>query len=138
MGEGAQLKFVFTVVFFFGGPKAMVKGVLEAERKDLGLTVGEFREFPDYDKFKTKADRIAKFMGESSVIEHYKLVAKYIHESHINKALVGPRGHSYAFKKDVQTIKKAYPNFLQSYEFYILAKSTIAVKGKETSKTSRL
>ena len=46
----------------------------------------------------------------------------------MDEFLVGPTGHPY--KVDEHSFRSAYPNWLQSYEFYLLAKATIETINK--------
>ena len=51
------------------------------------------------------------------------MISELVFQTHENDYLTGPTGHSYRVTKD--TFLAAYPNYLQSYEFALLAESTL-------------
>ena len=109
--------------FFLGGNKAMTEGIMESFRLDLGLRPREFKDFKDYEHLSTIARKVVEVMQNSSVITDFRDIAQHIKESYMDDYLIGPTGHSY--KVDEHSFRSAYPNYLQSYEFYLLAKATL-------------
>jgi len=91
--------------FFFGGTKAMVEGILNANRTQIGLTQAEFDDWQGKVEIQTRAEKIAKFMMESPVIEDFRAVAKHIFETYQGHSLVGPTAHHYAITEDSETMK---------------------------------
>ena len=67
-------------------------------------------------------------MQNSSIISDFRTIAADIKKDYLGERLIGPTGHSYLV--DEHSFQSAYPNFLQSYEFYLLANATINIKEK--------
>jgi P4 family phage/plasmid primase-like protien len=109
--------------FFMGGNRAMINGILESFRKDLGLTEREFKDSTYYEDCHTIARNVTQEMMNSSVIMDFKAISEWIHKAYLNEYLIGPTGHSYLVTDE--TFKTAYPNFLQSFEFALLAQTTL-------------
>lgn len=111
--------------FFMGGSKAMIEGILDAFRKDIGVTQSQFKISPDYEYFHTIARTVTQEMQKSSVITDFRSVSNTIKETYMDEYLIGPTGHGYKVTED--SFRSAYPNFLQSYEFALLADTTLRV-----------
>lgn len=109
--------------FFQGGFNAMITGILEDQRKNLGLTPQEFRETPFYEDLHAQAREIAGEMMNSEIIHDFKSVSTRVLEEFKDDYMVGPTGHAY--KVTQETLKTCYPNYLQSFEFALLAQSTL-------------
>jgi P4 family phage/plasmid primase-like protien len=109
--------------FFLGGNRAMVNGILEYFRTQLGMTPKEFRELPSHPSLYEMARSVAEVMQNSEIIQDFREISKVVMESHKGEELKGPTGHAYLVEEE--TFKSAYPNFLQSYEFALLAEGTL-------------
>lgn len=112
--------------FFLGGNKAMMDGILESYRKDLGLTGVEFRKSSFYEEAYTIAQDVTEQMQNSSIIDDFRDISQYIKTSYMDDYLTGPTGHSY--KVSEHTFRTAYPNYLQSYEFALLSEGFLRLK----------
>jgi P4 family phage/plasmid primase-like protien len=121
----ASVKICVYSSFFQGGGNAMIQGMLEQHRKDLGLTPQEFRDFPEYERFYESSRNIAEVMLNSSVILDFRRISEEIKRAHLEDYLVGPTGHAY--KVTEETFSRAYSNFLQSFEFALIADTTLKV-----------
>ena len=106
----------------------MMNGILENCQKDLGLTPRQFRDYPDYEKCYDMASKISYQMNNSSIIYEFRSVSYNVLKSYEGDYLEGPTGHRYFISKD--SFRKSYPNFLQSYEFGLLAKTYLEVKSQ--------
>lgn len=109
--------------FFMGGNRAMINGILDSFRKDLGLSEREFRNTSYYEDCHQVARDIVNEMMNSSVIMDFKAISEWIRKAYDSDFLVGPTGHSYFVSEE--TFKTAYPNYLQSFEFALLAQTTL-------------
>jgi hypothetical protein len=105
--------------FFLGGNKAMNEGIIESIREDVGMTKGSFRKSSIYEEAYETARKVTDQMQNSAIIQDFRDVAKYIREIYDDKYLIGPTGHKYLVNE--HNFRMAYPNYLQSYEFYLLA-----------------
>jgi len=108
--------------FFQGGANAMIQGMMESFRKDLGLNQKEFKEFKDYEKLHKLAKDIAQEMLTSDIITEIRELSKHVESTSRDFKLIGPTGHEYKIGSD--EFKRIFPNYLQSFEFAILARST--------------
>ncbi len=109
--------------FFLGGNRAMMNGILEQFRKDSGLTNREFKDSPFYEECYKIAQDVTSEMQNSSVIVDFRAISEWIRKSYDGDFLRGPTGHSYLVTEE--TFRSAYPNYLQSYEFALLAQGTL-------------
>jgi hypothetical protein len=109
--------------FFLGGNHAMMSGILEARRKDLGLTEKQFKAASFYEECYAKAQHVATEMMNSAVIADFRAVSKIIHDTYDKDYLIGPTGHKY-WVDDVN-FRSSYSSYLQSYEFALLAQATL-------------
>lgn len=114
--------------FFMGGNRAMIDGIKESLRKDMGLSKKEFRECSDYEIFHTMARNVTEEMQASSVITDFRAIANQIKEAYKDDFLIGPTGHFY--KVTDTHFPTSYANYLQSFEFALLAHTTIKVLEK--------
>lgn len=112
--------------FFQGGNRAMINGIMEHFRKDIGFSESEFRHSAGYEECHTIARRVTEEMMNSAVILDFKSISEYIFKTHDNEYLTGPTGHSYFVTES--SFKTAYPNYLQSFEFSLLADTTLRTK----------
>lgn len=111
--------------FFGGGSKAMIEGILDQFRRDGGLTQVQFKNLQEYEYFHTIAREVAKEMQNSAVITDLRSISNTIKDTYMNDFLIGPTGHGYKVTED--SFKTAYPNYLQSFEFALLADTTLRV-----------
>lgn len=109
--------------FFQGGNKAMMDGILDKNRKDLGLTPKEFKESAYFEELHEKARGLVGEIQNSDIILTMRELSTQIKEEYIGKEMVGPTGHTY--KVTEESFKTAYPNFLQSYEFKVISESVL-------------
>jgi hypothetical protein len=108
--------------FFLGGNNAMMSGVLEGQRQELGMTEKEFKAAPFNEECYALAQTVAGEMINSSVIADWRAVSKKIHDVVQQDYLIGPYGHKY-WVDDVH-FRSSYPSYLQSNEFGLLAQAT--------------
>lgn len=111
--------------FFQGGGNAMIKGMMDQHQKDLGLTPKEFREFPEYERFYESSRNIAEVMQNSSIIMDLRKVSEEMKRAYMDDYLIGPTGHAYKVTDD--SFRSAYSSYLQSFEFALLAETTLRV-----------
>nr|YP_009710004.1 putative phage/plasmid DNA primase [Coleochaete scutata]QFU80109.1 putative phage/plasmid DNA primase [Coleochaete scutata] len=109
--------------FFMGGSRAMINGILENFRKDLGLSNQEFLNSPFHEECHTIAREVTGEMMNSSIILDFREISERIKKEYLGDSLVGPTGHTYAVSEE--SFKSAYPNYLQSFEFALLAQTTL-------------
>lgn len=109
--------------FFLGGNNAMMTGVMEGQRLELGMTEKEFKAAPFYEEVYALAQKVAGEMLNSSVIADFRSVSKKIHDIYLDDFLIGPTGHK--FWVDDVNFRSSYPSYLQSYEFCLLAQATL-------------
>lgn len=114
--------------FFLGGNKAMMNGILESFRNDIGISQSEFRDLDVYEGLYEQASQVVKVMQNSSIITDFRDVAQQIKEENMNDYLIGPTGHKYLVND--HTFISAYPNYLQSYEFFLLSSTTLSLLSK--------
>lgn len=109
--------------FFQGGGNAMITGMMEEHRKNLGLTLTEFRNLRDFERIHASSREIAEIMQNSSVILDLRRISKDMKNAYLGDNLTGPTGHSY--KVTEETFPSAYSNYLQSFEFALIADTTL-------------
>nr|YP_009478058.1 hypothetical protein AnanMp22 [Anthoceros angustus]AVP12834.1 hypothetical protein AnanMp22 [Anthoceros angustus] len=109
--------------FFGGGTKAMTTGIMEGFREGLGIRPSEFKKYPDYLKMEKLANDVTYQMQQSSVISVFREVSKLMQDMHLDKLLVGPTGHK--SRVSAEYFRSNYSNYLQSFEFALLAQGTI-------------
>jgi phage/plasmid-associated DNA primase len=109
--------------FFGGGPNAMIQGCLEFMRKELGMRPVEFRKSKFYEPCHALARDVSEFMNKTDIIKDFRKISKHVKLTYDNQIIYGPTGHGYEVNDHL--FQSSYPNFLQSYEFYLLAKATI-------------
>lgn len=114
--------------FFLGGTRAMMEGIMENIRKDVGLTKQEWRDSSLYEDSYRLAQNVTEEMMRSSIIIDFQSIAQYIYDQYLGEELKGPSGHSY--KVTEVNFRNVYPNWLQSYEITLLAVSTLKVLNK--------
>ena len=119
----AAVKICVYSSFFMGGNRAMQQGILDSFRKDVGLSKKEFLR----SEFFEQADKIAKDvtyeMQNSEIISDFRDISAYIKKAYMEDYLQGPTGHSYLVSEE--SFKTAYPNYLQSFEFALLAQASL-------------
>lgn len=108
---------------FGGGASAMINGTMEFMQKDMGMRPEEFRKSPMYEGLHTLARDVAGFMNTTDVVMDFRDISKHVLLSYEGKTIYGPTGHGYLV--DEHNFRTSYPNFLQTYEFYLLAKATL-------------
>jgi hypothetical protein len=109
--------------FFLGGNKAMNEGIIDSIREDVGLEKQIFKKSSMYEQAYEIARKVTDQMQNSAIIQDFRNVATYIKETYMEDYLIGPTGHKYLV--DDKTFRTAYPNYLQSYEFYLLAEGVL-------------
>nr|QYC94343.1 putative phage/plasmid DNA primase [Oedogonium sp. 210] len=114
--------------FFQGGNNAMITGIMENHRKMLGLTPDQFRKSSFYEELHAQARDVATEMMNSEVVLDFRAVSSRVQEEYKGEIMIGPTGHSYIVTDE--SFKTAYPNFLQSFEFALLAQSSLNVLSK--------
>jgi hypothetical protein len=62
-------------------------------------------------------------MQDSEVIQDFPEISKIVMKSYEGEYQKGPTGHSYRVEEE--TFKSAYPNYMQSYEFALLAEGIL-------------
>ena len=110
--------------FFGGGSAAMVTGTMEFFRKEIGVTKNEFRKAKYYEALHALARDVSEFVNGTDIIQDFRDVSSFLFKTYKGKSLRGPTGHTYQIRNEDE-FRSAYPNFLQSFEFYLLAKSTL-------------
>lgn len=101
----------------------MIQGMMGEHQKSLGLTPKEFRELPDYERFYKSSRIIAEVMQNSSVILDFRNISGDMKNAYLGDALIGPTGHYYMVTEE--TFPSAYSSYLQSFEFALLADTTL-------------
>lgn len=109
--------------FFLGGNKAMMEGILESFRNDTGMTQKEFRFSQFYEDAYKIASEVSYEMQNSEVISDFRDISAYMKKSYMDDYMIGPTGHSYLVSEE--SFRTAYPNYLMSYEFALLAQATL-------------
>lgn len=109
---------------FGGGANAMIKGTMEFMQKDMGMRPEEFRQSSMYEALHALARDVAEFMNSTDVVTDFREISKFVKLTYDGKTIFGPTGHGYVV--DEHNFRSSYPNFLQSYEFYLLAKATLS------------
>lgn len=109
--------------FFLGGPRAMINGTLDFMRKEIGLTQKQFDNAPYYHTLEALARDVATFVNNTSIIEDFRNISSIIKKDFDGQLIKGPTYHEY--KIDDHQFMTSYPNFLQSFEFYLLAQATL-------------
>lgn len=102
----------------------MREGILDSFAKDAGLKLSDSKDTPDFTKGDDLAGNIAGVMMESSIIKDFRSLSNHIYETYLDDGLVGPTGRKFTYSSG-EDFMKAYPNWLQCYEFYILSQATI-------------
>lgn len=128
------VKICFYSVIFGGGSKAMVNGILDDECKKSGLRPEEFRESQAYSEITTTAQKIAQILNNLEVVQEFRTMSKDLQQTYTGEKFVGPTGHEYLIS-DTE-FRKSFSMYLQSFEFAILAQSTLNTLNK--FKTSEL
>jgi len=108
---------------FGGGANAMINGTMEFMQKDMGMRPKEFRRCPMYEALHALARDVADFMNTTDILMDFRDISKFVKLSYEGKTIYGPTGHGYMI--DEHNFRSSYPNFLQSYEFFLLAKATL-------------
>jgi P4 family phage/plasmid primase-like protien len=114
--------------FFQGGDNAMIEGIMENFRKDLGVQKPEFKNLSFYEEMHNLAKELTREMQSSSVILDIRDLSSKLLNLYEESDLIGPTGHSYRVTK--LNFKNVFPNYLQSFEFALLAHATLKTKDK--------
>lgn len=109
--------------FFLGGPNAMINGTLDFMRKEIGLTQSQFDNAPYKQALYALARDVASFVNNTGIIEDFRNISKIIKRDFNGQFIKGPTDHE--FKIDDHQFMSSYPNFLQSFEFYLIAQATL-------------
>jgi hypothetical protein len=101
----------------------MINGTLDFMRKEIGLTQKQFDNAPYYHTLEALARDVATFVNNTSIIEDFRNISSIIKKDFDGQLIKGPTYHEY--KIDDHQFMTSYPNFLQSFEFYLLAQATL-------------
>ena len=118
------LKICFYSPLFSGGSKAMIEGVVESEAKQAGMTTTQFRKTEDFEGIHVIAKEIAFHMEGTTFVRELRDLYNHVFSIHENQVIIGPTGHQYPVT-DKDNFRKVFPNFLQSFEFALLAQSAL-------------
>ncbi len=113
---------------FLGGQKAMMEGIIDNFRKDVGMTKPDWRKSSHYEKAYSLAQDVTEEMMNSSVVLDFRHIADLIKAQYIDKEFIGPTNHIY--KVTEENFRNVFPNYLQSYEITLLGMSALAVAEK--------
>lgn len=114
--------------FFQGGNRAMMEGIMESERKKLGLTVKEFKRSTYYEKIHEMSKEITNIMKDSEIVQEFQELSRRIKEENVGEKMRCPVGKEYRITEE--NFKSCYPNYLQGFEIALISQSTINVKKK--------
>jgi hypothetical protein len=114
--------------FFQGGNKAMMEGILENERKKLGLSIKEFRNSSYYEEIHEMSKEITRQMMNSEIVLEFQELSRRIKEENLGDIMKSPTGQEFMISEE--NFKSCYPNYLQGFEMYLISQSTLNVKGK--------
>lgn len=109
--------------FFLGGPRAMINGMLDFMRKEIGLTQSQFDSASFKQPLYALARDVATFVNNTKIIEDFRNISSILQKDYDGQIIKGPTDHE--FKIDAHQFMSSYPNFLQSFEFYLLAQATL-------------
>ena len=109
--------------FFGGGPQAMINSMMDFMRKEIGRTPAEFRKVDYYEALHALSRDVAEFVNGTDTIKDFRQASDFIYKTYEGKSLRGPTGHMYEVSENA--FQTSYPNFLQSFEFFLLAQATL-------------
>ena len=109
--------------FFGGGPNAMVNSTMDFMRKEIGRTVPEFKKADYYEALHALARDVAEFVNGTDTIKDFREVSDHLLKTYNGTKINGPTGQQYVVSE--KTFQTSYPNFLQSFEFFLLAQATL-------------
>lgn len=112
--------------FFQGGNKAMMEGIMENERKNLGLSIKEFKSSTYYENLHEMSKEITELMKNSEIVQEFQELSKRIKEENLGEMMRCPVGKEYLITEE--NFKSCYPNYLQGFEFSLISQSTCRVK----------
>lgn len=107
----------------------MNTGILESVRIDAGMTKAQFKDSDIKKKAEPVAKRVVDQMMNFLVVKDVRNVAAHIRDEYDGKFMIGPTCHKYLIDND-EDFSSGYLNFLQSYEFYLIATGTLLLKEK--------
>ena len=108
---------------FGGGKNAMFKSIMENTRKAAGMTDKEFKAAKMFESTYQLASVTTDFMLKHPVVQDFNDLSKALLKSYKGYWLQGPSGHKYQISE--LSFRHVFPCFLQSYEFALLAGSTL-------------
>lgn len=114
--------------FFQGGNKAMMDGIMESERKKLGLTVKEFKSSTYYENLHRMSKEITSLMKDSEIVQEFQELSRRIKEENMGEKMRCPVGKEYLITEE--NFKSSYPNYLQGFEIALISQSCLKVKEK--------
>ena len=109
--------------FFGGGPRAMINSMMDFMRKEIGRTPAEFRKVDYYEALHALSRDVAEFVNGTDTIKDFRQASDFIYKTYEGQSLRGPTGHMYEVSENA--FQTSYPNFLQSFEFFLLAQATL-------------
>jgi phage/plasmid-associated DNA primase len=113
---------------FLGGSKAMIEGIIDSLRKDIGMTKPDFRKSIHYEPSYSLAQEVSSEMMNSGVVIDLRHIADIIKAQYIDKEFICPTNQIY--KVTEENFRFVFPNYLQSYEISLLGLSSLAVYKK--------
>lgn len=117
------VKICFYSGIFGGGSKAMVNGILDDECKKSGMRPKEFKDSEAKSIIQSKATEIAQIMNNLDRIQEFRSMSKFIEKIHDGELFMDPPGHDYIIYNT--EFRNSFSMYLQSFEFAILAQSTL-------------
>lgn len=111
---------------FRGGNNAMITGILEGHRKDVGMAPKEWRECSEREVVKARAIKLVSILQTSSIILEQRALSTFLESKWINTIVEGPSGHKYGVT--AETFGSNYASYLQSYEICLLAQALLKTK----------
>jgi hypothetical protein len=97
----------------------MMEGIMENERKNLGLSIKEFKSSTYYENLHEMSKEITELMKNSEIVQEFQELSKRIKEENLGEMMRCPVGKEF---------KSCYPNYLQGFEFSLISQSTCRVK----------
>nr|YP_006234287.1 hypothetical protein HusqMp45 [Phlegmariurus squarrosus]AEV55753.1 hypothetical protein HusqMp45 [Phlegmariurus squarrosus] len=76
----------------------MIKGIIESERKNIGLVESEYKAFPDFKERHQRAVNIVTALQQTDIILDLRNLANTVYKlTKDDFFLHGPSGHSYIY-----------------------------------------
>jgi hypothetical protein len=114
---------------FQGGNKAMSEGILEHFRKEVGLSPKEFRDSDIFHDVSKITQDTVYFLNNSNIINSFRALSHFVKNKYRGSTLYGPTKHEYPVNES--TFRSSFPNYLQSYEFFLIANSVLHLRSQD-------